>query len=482
MLSIIICYPSSYAIDHHITSIIICYRSSYAIDHHMLSIIICYPSSYAIHHHMLSIIICYRSSYAIDHHILSIIICYPSSYAIHHHMLSIIICYRSSYAIDHHMLSIIIFYRSSYPVDHYMLSIIICYPSSYAIDHHIICVSMSCTLTHLTHPAHNHLLAPAHHDDYDQIRGSIPLFWEQPSAWRLQPVATASPDRSSHRLAVQAHLADIADTYLHHTTAPPYSSNDSSSSFSSRHYRAPDKKTIVLINLIDKKGMQGSLGELLFMTMMDMAIAAVTKTSSHSTGTNDPSCNTSSLSADKQQSWDWNISERVLKADLLDRNHTSFHRFGIRVPIFNGQQSCTAGASSSSSSSSLPVDVCLLWFDYHHKCRGGVSSILELFVYIQPYISSMHGMFVHRTMTLLDFKTGSARGIDNSTTAAHSHQRYIIRTNCMDCLDRTNVVQTAVSRWALLRQMAALISSSTAHRRRSDAMNNLQLANDQVGQ
>jgi hypothetical protein len=347
---------------------------------------------------------------------------------------------------------------------------------------------MSCTLTHpthLTHPAHNHPLAPAHHDDYDQIRGSIPLFWEQPSAWRLHPVVTASPDRSSHRLALQAHLADIADTYLHQTTAPPYSSNDSSSS--SRHYRAPDK-TILLINLIDKKGMQGSLGKLLFMTMVDMAIAAVSKTSSHSTETNetdrrlvtDPSGNTISLSTDKQQSWDWNISERVL-ADLLNRNHTSFHRFGIRVPIFNGQQSCTAGASSPSSSS-LPLDVCLLWFDYHHKCRGGMSSILELFVYIQPYISSMHGMFVHRTMTLLDFRTGSARGINNSTIAAHSHQRHIVRTNCMDCLDRTNVVQTAVSRWALLRQMAALISSSTAHRRRSDAMNNLQLANDQVGQ
>ena len=28
-----------------------------------------------------------------------------------------------------------------------------------------------------------------------------------------------------------------------------------------------------------------------------------------------------------------------------------------------------------------------------------------------------------------------------------------MRTNCMDCLDRTNVVQSVVSRWALNRQL-----------------------------
>ena len=205
----------------------------------------------------------------------------------------------------------------------------------------------------------------------------------------------------------------------------------------------------------------------------------------------DPSGNTSSLSVDEQHHhhlpWGLNISEERVIADLLDRNHTSFHRFGIRVPISNQQQSCTAGASSLpslsslSSLSSLPVDVCLLWFDYHHKCRGGVSSILELFAYIQPYIRSMDGMFVHRNTTLHDFRTaGSTRGIGATPTAARSYQRHIVRTNCMDCLDRTNVVQTAVSRWALLRQMAALTTSSTAHRRRIDAMNHLQLGNDQV--
>jgi hypothetical protein len=32
-------------------------------------------------------------------------------------------------------------------------------------------------------------------------------------------------------------------------------------------------------------------------------------------------------------------------------------------------------------------------------------------------------------------------------------QRSIIRTNCVDCLDRPNVVQTTIGRWALIHQL-----------------------------
>lgn len=32
-------------------------------------------------------------------------------------------------------------------------------------------------------------------------------------------------------------------------------------------------------------------------------------------------------------------------------------------------------------------------------------------------------------------------------------QTSVVRTNCMDCLDRTNVVQSTISRWVLNRQL-----------------------------
>ena len=50
------------------------------------------------------------------------------------------------------------------------------------------------------------------------------------------------------------------------------------------------------------------------------------------------------------------------------------------------------------------------------------------------------------------------RGVDMPADAhgrmeVRSQQSAVVRTNCMDCLDRTNVVQTMLARWALTRQL-----------------------------
>jgi hypothetical protein len=38
----------------------------------------------------------------------------------------------------------------------------------------------------------------------------------------------------------------------------------------------------------------------------------------------------------------------------------------------------------------------------------------------------------------------------------YQRQSSVVRTNCMDCLDRTNVVQSVISRWVLSRQLQEL--------------------------
>ena len=50
------------------------------------------------------------------------------------------------------------------------------------------------------------------------------------------------------------------------------------------------------------------------------------------------------------------------------------------------------------------------------------------------------------------------RGVDMPADAqgrmeVRNQQRAVVRTNCMDCLDRTNVVQTMLARWVLTRQL-----------------------------
>lgn len=69
----------------------------------------------------------------------------------------------------------------------------------------------------------------------------------------------------------------------------------------------------------------------------------------------------------------------------------------------------------------------LVWFDYHYKCHGSVqTALLELFGFIEPHF---------RNEFLFHLKDGEVQSV----------QRSLLRTNCMDCLDRTNVVQVGIS-------------------------------------
>jgi len=71
------------------------------------------------------------------------------------------------------------------------------------------------------------------------------------------------------------------------------------------------------------------------------------------------------------------------------------------------------------------------WFDFHTECRG------MKFENVSRLVSNL-------TDTLKSFgQTVVVDGVVQTT------QKGIIRTNCMDCLDRTNVVQSAFAQFAL---------------------------------
>ena len=77
------------------------------------------------------------------------------------------------------------------------------------------------------------------------------------------------------------------------------------------------------------------------------------------------------------------------------------------------------------------------WFDFHHACRGmkfeNVSLLLDILG------KEIEGM-------------GSTVEKDGRAVAV---QRGVLRTNCMDCLDRTNVCQSSVARFVLESQLRA---------------------------
>lgn len=82
-----------------------------------------------------------------------------------------------------------------------------------------------------------------------------------------------------------------------------------------------------------------------------------------------------------------------------------------------------------------------IYFDFHHECGG---------------------MKWHRVQLLID-KLGDGlheqhyfHSVEGATNTVRNHQKSVVRTNCMDCLDRTNVVQSVLARWTLNRQMIDL--------------------------
>ncbi|KAH7389998.1 SacI homology domain-containing protein [Pyrenochaeta sp. MPI-SDFR-AT-0127] len=77
------------------------------------------------------------------------------------------------------------------------------------------------------------------------------------------------------------------------------------------------------------------------------------------------------------------------------------------------------------------------WFDFHNVCRGmRFENVSKLMDSIEPFMKS-------------------TSWVEISDDQIKQQQTGVLRTNCMDCLDRTNVVQSACARTALEAQLSA---------------------------
>jgi hypothetical protein len=82
-----------------------------------------------------------------------------------------------------------------------------------------------------------------------------------------------------------------------------------------------------------------------------------------------------------------------------------------------------------------------VYFDFHHECRG------LRFERIQLLVDTLHD-------DLAKMGYFHVKVTDHETKAKPSHrQTGVIRSNCMDCLDRTNVAQAALAKDAMQRQL-----------------------------
>jgi len=164
-----------------------------------------------------------------------------------------------------------------------------------------------------------------HITSYVQVRGSIPILWQQPATLKYTPKVEFTGDDGAHLAAANKHFQQQLSFY----------------------------GEMVCVNLIDKKGDQEALG--------------------------------------------------TLYGQVVDKIRNSHLRY--------------------------------IWFDFHHECRN----------------MKWHNLSKLVDQVGEDFSKQGYFSMDE-TGKVHSVQKGVIRTNCVDNLDRTNVVQSLFARKSLLAQ------------------------------
>jgi hypothetical protein len=263
-----------------------------------------------------------------------------------------------------------------------------------------------------------------------QTRGSIPLIWSSPAkvqeyAPRVQ-IATNPLDQAR---SLRAHVLEQIRLY---TLSPiTTTAKDSSNSHYEQVKHLPplaankrymynfkevtDKipQKLIFVNLIDKKKDQGRLGK-----AFDSVLQAVLDI--HGDGNTD------------------HTSELLPSEATTDED-------------FNGKTS----SYTTTTTPTIPRgSVSHVWYDFHAECKGGKWSKLKaLLDMVSPDLDS-HRYFsasptVKNNTSLISWKIATL-------------QTGIVRTNCMDCLDRTNVVQTMFARYVLFRQLQSRDAAAAA--------------------
>ena len=270
--------------------------------------------------------------------------------------------------------------------------------------------------TSRANPSHSTLTAVCSHV---QTRGSIPLRWSSPTDIKTyRPRVRIGTDPLAQARALLHHLTDQISRYVilpdRNQSHRQLAGHIRATRTSLQHQQSP---SLVFVNLVDKKSDQGRLGR-----AFDAVLKAVLDVySSH----------TSTLSLPKVESG-------------RDNSH----------------------APRSLAFWLAPSTVKHVWYDFHAEVKHGRwDKLVTLLDEVKPSLASQ-GYFRASPTDSLD-----SNGDSSVTLEIDQLQTGVIRTNCMDCLDRTNVVQSMFGRYILFSQLSDLkpkslipLSTKTAFR------------------
>jgi hypothetical protein len=102
------------------------------------------------------------------------------------------------------------------------------------------------------------------------------------------------------------------------------------------------------------------------------------------------------------------------------------------------------------------LDLKFEWFDFHHECKKNWDRLSVLMEDMHKPLDEIH----YFGWTTRATNTGSSSFVDGEMICV---QKGVVRTNCMDNLDRTNVVQSLMGRRVLLKQLAHIVVSNNSN-------------------
>jgi hypothetical protein len=148
---------------------------------------------------------------------------------------------------------------------------------------------------------------------------------------------------------------------------------------------------------------------------------------------------------------------KIEKNQNSETENTNVRSTGISLSkIRNKLSNIKNSVIQQISNQGATIKTRFVWFDYHKKCKNGnINALKEIFPTVKDSILGTGGYF--ECIDIIDDKKSlKLKDEDTMKFAVCNVQNNIVRTNCIDCLDRTNVVQTTVARWALNHQLRSL--------------------------
>jgi phosphatidylinositol 4-phosphatase len=90
-----------------------------------------------------------------------------------------------------------------------------------------------------------------------------------------------------------------------------------------------------------------------------------------------------------------------------------------------------------------------IWFDFHHNCRGMKYENLDILLsseIFKKFLKEKEYFHAEIPSFYNNMKKFNKKNFAEKAIQILSIQKGVFRTNCIDCLDRTNIVQTLISR------------------------------------